>query len=81
MAGVTEATLSYRSTPIWARARVLKHDHSFLSNARDESSSTCFSQACWGLEPNLPLIMLKYGTDPGVGRFGHMSNLNIAMKC
>lgn len=48
MAGVTEAAISYRSSPIWARARVLKHDHSFLSNARDESSLTPFSQACWG---------------------------------
>lgn len=76
--GVAAAALVYRDIVIWTR--LLKHDPSFLSDERDESQSTPFSQACWGSEPDLPLLMLKYGADPNTGGFGHMSNLTIGMK-
>lgn len=75
---VAEAGLSHRSIPIWIR--LLTHDRSFLNNERDESQSTPFSQACWGSEPDLPLLMLMYGADPNIGGFGPMSVLTIAMK-
>ncbi|MCJ1268950.1 hypothetical protein MMC22_008838 [Lobaria immixta] len=75
---VAEAGLSHRSIPIWIR--LLEHDRSFLNNEKDESQSTSFSQACWGSEPDLPLLMLEYGADPNIGGFMRMSNLTIAMK-
>ncbi|KAL9115580.1 MAG: hypothetical protein Q9187_007265 [Circinaria calcarea] len=76
--GVIDAALSHRSIPTWTR--LLAHDRSFLNREKDESQSTPFSQACWGSEPALPLLMLEYGADPNIGGFGRLSNLTIAMK-
>lgn len=78
MAGVTEAALFYRSGPepefsnmttrFLATRGTKAHRHPFLRPA-EAQSQTCHS-SCSSMT-----------TDPGVGRFGHMSNLTIAMKC
>ncbi|MCJ1303669.1 hypothetical protein MMC08_006479 [Hypocenomyce scalaris] len=47
---------------------------------RDESQSTPSSQARWGAEPALPLLMLESGADPNGGGFGRLASLTIAMK-
>ena len=75
---VVDAALLHRDIPIWTR--LLAHDRTFLNREKDESQSTPFSQACWGSEPELPLLMLACGADPNVGGFGPISNLTIAMK-
>lgn len=77
-AGIIEAALSHRSIPIWTR--LLAHDRSFLNIKIDKSQSTPFSHACWGSEPDLPLLMLEYGADPNIGGFMRLSNLTIAMQ-